>query len=138
MPRILSKAPSSLVRGSILLAPPARPLTEIAIDQYQYLGKPKEEIDELKDRSLIQDPTFNPDHPPAGYNFGSPHFMYDVSRWRPVEEAKLRKEPLLILQGARDYQVTVKMNIQNGRKDFQTAGMFSSKISEIESFLHGG
>ncbi len=34
--------------------------------------------------------------------------MYDVSRWRPVEEAKLRKEPLLILQGACDYQVTVK------------------------------
>ena len=34
--------------------------------------------------------------------------MYDVSRWRPVEEAKSRKEPLLILQGARDYQVTVK------------------------------
>lgn len=38
MPRILSKAPSSLVRGSILLAPPARPLTDIAIDQYEYLG----------------------------------------------------------------------------------------------------
>ena len=52
--------------------------------------------------------------------------MYDVSRWRPVEEARLRTEPLLILQGARDYQVTVKMNIQNGRKGFQTAGMFSS------------
>lgn len=53
--------------------------------------------------------------------------MYDVSRWRPVEEAKSRKEPLLILQGARDYQVTVKMNIQNGKKGLQTAGMFSSK-----------
>ena len=52
--------------------------------------------------------------------------MYDVSRWRPVEEAKSRKEPLLILQGTRDYQVTVKMNIQNGRKGFQTARMFSS------------
>ena len=48
MPRILSKAPSSLVRGSILLAPPARPLTDIAIDQYEYLGASKEEIDELK------------------------------------------------------------------------------------------
>ena len=138
MPRILSKAPSTLVRGSILLAPPARPLTDIAIDHSQYLGASKEEIDELKRQvAFIQDPTFNPNHPPAGYNFGSPHFMYDVSRWRPVEE-KSRKEPLLILQGARDYQVTVKMNIQNGRKDFQTAGMFSSKISEIESFLHGG
>ena len=126
--RILSKAPSSLVRGSILLAPPARPLTDIAIDQYEYLGKPQEEIDELKRQvAFIQDPTFNPDHPPAGYNFGSPHFMYDVSRWRPVEEAKSRKEPLLILQGARDYQVTVKMNIQNGKKVLQTAGMFSSK-----------
>ncbi|PGW26603.1 alpha/beta hydrolase [Bacillus cereus] len=109
MPRILSKAPSSLVRGSILLAPPARPLTDILIDQYQYLGAPKEVIDELKKQfAFIQDPTFNPDHPPAGYNFPSPHFMYDVSRWRPVEEAKSRKEPLLILQGARDYQVTVK------------------------------
>ena len=139
MPRILSKAPSSLVRGSILLAPPARPLTDIAIDQYEYLGASKEEIDELKRQAaFIQDPTFNPDHPPAGYNFGSPHFMYDVSRWRPVEEAKSRKEPLLILQGARDYQVTVKMNIQNGKKGLQTAGMFSSKIPEIESFLHGG
>ena len=53
MPRILSKAPSSLVRGSILLAPPARPLTDIAIDQYEYLGASKEEIDELKDRSLL-------------------------------------------------------------------------------------
>ncbi|WP_242296370.1 MULTISPECIES: S9 family peptidase [unclassified Bacillus cereus group] len=109
MPRILSKAPSSLVRGSILLAPPARALTDIAIDQNQYLGAPKEVMDELKRQvAFIQDPTFNPDHPPAGYNFGSTHFMYDVSRWRPVEEAKSRKEPLLILQGTRDYQVTVK------------------------------
>ncbi|MBE5107623.1 alpha/beta fold hydrolase [Bacillus thuringiensis] len=109
MPRILSKAPSSLVRGGILLAPPARPFTDILIDQYQYLGAPKEVIDELKKQfAFIQDPTFDPDHPPAGYNFPSPHFMYDVSRWRPVEEAKSRKEPLLILQGERDYQVTVK------------------------------
>ncbi|PFE27498.1 alpha/beta hydrolase [Bacillus anthracis] len=109
MPRILSKSPSSLVRGSILLAPPARPLTDIAIDQNQYLGASKEVIDELKRQfAFIQDPTFNPDHPPAGYNFGLPHFMYDVSRWRPVEEARSRKEPLLILQGSRDYQVTVK------------------------------
>lgn len=106
---ILSKAPSSLVRGSILLAPPARPLTDIAIDQNQYLGAPKEVIDELKRQfAFIQDPTFNPDHPPAGYNYPSPHFMYDVTRWHPVEEAKSRKEALLIMQGARDYQVTVK------------------------------
>ena len=53
MPRILSKSPSSLVRGSILLAPPARPLTDIAIDQNQYLGASKEVIDELKDSSLL-------------------------------------------------------------------------------------
>ena len=53
MPRILSKAPSLLVRGSILLAPPARALTDIAIDQNQYLGAPKEVMDELKDKSLL-------------------------------------------------------------------------------------
>ena len=84
-------------------------MTDIAIDQNQYLGASKEVIDELKRQfAFIQDPTFNPEHPPTGYNLGSPHFMYDVSRWRPVEEARSRKEPLLILQGARDYQVTVK------------------------------
>ena len=48
MPRILSKAPSSLVRGSILMAPPARPFTDMLLDQYQYLGAPKDFIDELK------------------------------------------------------------------------------------------
>lgn len=46
MPRILSKAPSSLVRGSILMAPPARPFTDMLLDQYQYLGAPKEYIDD--------------------------------------------------------------------------------------------
>ncbi|MCR6790177.1 alpha/beta hydrolase family protein [Bacillus thuringiensis] len=109
MPRILSKATSSLVRGSILMAPPARPFTDMLLDQYQYLGAPKDFIDELKKQfAYIKDPTFDPNHPPAGYNYPSPHFMYDVTRWRPVEEVKSRKEPLLILQGARDYQVTVK------------------------------
>ncbi|MDR4196687.1 alpha/beta hydrolase, partial [Bacillus cereus] len=75
MPRILSKPPSSLVRGSIVLAPPARPLPEIAIKHYEYLGASKEEIDELNSQAaFIQGPTFNPDHTPAGYNCGSPHF----------------------------------------------------------------
>ncbi|PFU52477.1 alpha/beta hydrolase [Bacillus thuringiensis] len=125
MPRILSKAPSSLVRGSILLAPPARPLTDTAIDVSQYLGAPKEVIDELKRQfAFILDPTFDPDHPPAGYNFPfpSPHFMYDVTRWRPVEEAKSRKEPLLILQGARDYQVTVKEDYTKWQEGLSNRG----------------
>lgn len=125
MPRILSKAPSSLVRGSILLAPPARPLTDTAIDVSQYLGVPKEVIDELKRQfAFILDPTFDPDHPPAGYNFPfpSPHFMYDVTSWRPVEEAKSRKEPLLILQGARDYQVTVKEDYTKWQEGLSNRG----------------
>ncbi|WP_157418329.1 alpha/beta hydrolase [Bacillus cereus] len=140
MPRILSKAPSSLVRGSILLAPPARPLTDIAIDQYQYLGESKEVIDELKRQvAFIQDPTFNPDHPPAGYNLGSPHFMYDVSRWRPVEEAKSRKEPLLILQGARDYQVTVKDEYTKWQKGLSNRGNVQfKKYPKLNHFFTEG
>ncbi|PEW80253.1 hypothetical protein CN424_08510 [Bacillus cereus] len=34
-------------------------------------------------------------------------FLHQNPRWRPVEEAKSRKEPLLILQGARDYQLGI-------------------------------
>ncbi|COG44981.1 Predicted dienelactone hydrolase [Streptococcus pneumoniae] len=140
MPRILSKAPSTLVRGSILLAPPARPLTDIAIDHSQYLGASKEEIDELKRQvAFIQDPTFNPNHPPAGYNFGSPHFMYDVSRWRPVEEAKSRKEPLLILQGARDYQVTVKDEYTKWQKGLSNRGNVQfKKYPKLNHFFTEG
>ncbi|MGE7883541.1 alpha/beta fold hydrolase [Bacillus sp. NPDC094077] len=140
MPRILSKAPSSLVRGSILLAPPARPLTDIAIDQNQYLGAPKEVIDELKRQfAFIQDPTFDPDHPPAGYNYPSPHFMYDVTRWRPVEEAKSRKEPLLILQGARDYQVTVKDEFTKWQEGLSNRGNVQFKeYSKLNHFFTEG
>lgn len=128
MPRILSKAPSSLVRGSILLAPPARPITDVLIDQYQYLGAPKEVINELKRQfAYYQDPTFDPDHPPAGYNYPSPHFMYDVARWRPVEEAKTLKESLLILQGARDYQVTVKDEFTRWQEGLSNRGNIQFK-----------
>jgi hypothetical protein len=109
MPQILSKSSTSFVRGSILLAPPARPLTDIIMDQYKYLGAPKEVVDELKRQfSYYKDPSFDPHHPPAGYYYPSPHFMNEVAHWRPVEVAKTQKEPLLILQGARDYQVTKK------------------------------
>lgn len=107
MPRILSHAPSSLIRGAIILAAPARTMPELLIDQYRYLGYPQEIITFYeKQFTYLQDPSFNPNNPPSKFVLGFPYVWYDFAHWHPVEVAKKQLEPLFILQGARDYQVT--------------------------------
>lgn len=54
--------------------------------------------------AMITNPDFDPDHPPAGFSLGMPHYWADL-RGATADAVLADDTPLLILQGARDWQV---------------------------------
>jgi dienelactone hydrolase len=87
IPRIAPSDP--VAAGFIMLAGNARPIDEVAADQVKYLGAPPETLAQLKQAA------------PASY-------WDDLEAYDPVAAALKITVPLLILQGERDYQVTLK------------------------------
>ncbi|MEO8669723.1 MAG: alpha/beta fold hydrolase [Tahibacter sp.] len=124
-PRIAQRAP--WIAGAVLLAAPARPLQDIVVDQRRYLAEldggvdatERAEIAELehqRDEINKLDPQHPPTHPlmlrlPATY-------WADLRAYDPVALAKMLPTPLLILQGARDYQVRPAQELVLWRRAF--------------------
>lgn len=90
-PRIAQQDPR--LAGLILMAANVRPLDEILADQLQSMGLSGTELDKAKAGIL--------EALPASYT-------NDLSSYNPAEESKSLPIPMLILQGERDYQVTMK------------------------------
>ncbi len=106
------------IAGFIILAGLARPLEDVILEQLSYLfsigdstlidgdkelEKIKEQVNRVKDSNL-SDATPTSDLPlgvPAGY-------WLDLRGYNPPEMAKQLSQPILILQGERDYQVTME------------------------------
>jgi dienelactone hydrolase len=86
-PRIAQRDPA--LAGVILLAANARPIDELAKEQLAYLGAPLEALASLKAAA-------------------PPSYWEDLSRYDPVAAALKVQAPFLVLQGERDYQVTMK------------------------------
>jgi pimeloyl-ACP methyl ester carboxylesterase len=108
-PRIAAREPK--LRGLVMLAPPARPLEDLILDQNRYLAELRPaakttlaEVEAQVDR--LKAPTLASENPTT-LVLGAP-----VSWWRslheyaPVEQLQQLAKPTLILQGDRDYQVT--------------------------------
>jgi len=87
IPRLAPLVPAAA--GFIMLAANVRPIEELAADQIKYLGAPPETLSQLKQSA------------PASY-------WEDLTNYDPVAEARKISAPLLVLQGERDYQVTMK------------------------------
>ncbi|MFC4728063.1 serine aminopeptidase domain-containing protein [Coralloluteibacterium thermophilus] len=111
-PRIGARAPE--VAGLILAAAPARPLQDVYVAQIALLagldGETSAEeqaaIDDARARAAaVADLTADS---PAGENLlGLPGaYWVDLRDYDPVETARGLPQPLLVLQGGRDYQVT--------------------------------
>jgi uncharacterized protein len=90
-PRIAQQDPR--LAGLILMAANVRPLDDLLADQLQWMGLSGTELDKAKARIL--------EALPASYT-------NDLNSYNPAEESKNLLVPLLILQGERDYQVTMK------------------------------
>jgi dienelactone hydrolase len=90
-PRIAQQDPR--LAGLILMAANVRPLDDLLADQLQWMGLSGTELDKAK-ASILQ-------ALPASYTD-------DLSGYNPAEESRNLAVPMLILQGERDYQVTMK------------------------------
>lgn len=103
--------------GLILLAAPSRPIGDTIAEQVDYIlsldPSPSEEekaaVAKIKAQAAkLKDPKLSVDTPAAELPFGQPAvYWLSVLDLRPVETAAKGKQPLLILQGGRDYQVTM-------------------------------
>ncbi|MGL4819125.1 MAG: alpha/beta hydrolase family protein [Bacilli bacterium] len=115
-PSILKKDTKNVYSGIINFAGPARSFPDVAIDQVNLLFK-SGVIDEETSKQLsrgyemLKSPTFSPAKPPKDYNIGLPYFYAALSKIQPVEVAKTIDEPILVLQGKRDYQVLAEKEI---------------------------
>lgn len=115
VPMILAANPD--VAGAVILSGSARPLAAIIPEQIRYIAMLDGRIDPIEEQGIesmerqakrAADPNLPLDTPASDLPFGVP-----AAYWRslqgydpPALAAKLGK-PLLVLQGGRDYQVTV-------------------------------
>jgi uncharacterized protein len=113
-PRIA--ADNAAVAGIVLLAGPSRPLQDSIVEQLVYLQQ-QDPGDAAKKRLVlaarafktrVEDPALGPDEPidvPGGGALSGRYFL-SLRSYRPTEVAARLTIPILLLQGARDYQVT--------------------------------
>lgn len=113
-PRIGQALPE--LAGLIMLAAPARPLEDIMVEQYTYIFNLREdpdshvaELEEIRAQAeRVKDPDLSP-VTPASALLGLPaSYWLDLRGYIPPLLAQTLDMPMLILQGERDYQVTME------------------------------
>ncbi len=114
IPRIGEQLPWAA--GFVVLAGAARPLEDLILEQTTYLasleGTPsaatQQKLDQLKRQvALVKSPSLSRSTPAADLPLGIPaSYWLDLRGYEPAEAAAKLPQPLLVLQGARDYQVT--------------------------------
>lgn len=114
VPRIAAAEPA--LAGLIVLAGPARPLEEAMLGQVRHLAQADgtlsaEEKDAISKTEALGDEVrrLTPADAASGRMIGGAPASYwlDLRGYDPVAAAAAVKRPLLVLQGERDYQVTM-------------------------------
>ena len=114
-PRIAQSNPN--IAGIVIAAGPARPLERLVLAQYNYLksqdGITDEEKAELKEIqrkvNIVKKKIVNPGTLSENLPLGLPaSYWLDLNRYNQVKTAKKLSIRILVLQGERDYQVTMQ------------------------------
>jgi uncharacterized protein len=109
-PRVAARAP---VAGLIILAGGAQPLHEAIVRQFRYLASldPAQaaDLDAItKQAAAVTNPGLSEATPPSDLPFGIPAaYWLDLRGYDPAAATAALGKPVLIVQGGRDYQVTV-------------------------------
>jgi len=114
VPRIAAR--DKRIAGFIVLAGAARPIEDLILEQFEYIYRLDGRMDADEARKLaalkaqiarVKAPKLSADTP--GYILGaSASYWLDLRDYRPADAARLVARPMLIAQGGRDYQVTMK------------------------------
>lgn len=105
------------IAGLIIMAGAARPLEDLMIEQVGYLANldgildetEKANLEELKRQALsVKDPLLDRETPPSKLMGAPAGYWLDLQDYQPAETAKTLNTRILILQGERDYQVTME------------------------------
>ena len=114
-PRIGKEADGRLA-GLIILAGAARPLEDLILEQSRYLAAADGKISELEAENIrqleallerIKDPDLSLDTPAQELLNVPASYWLDLRDYKPAATAATLELPMLILQGERDYQVTM-------------------------------
>ena len=114
-PRVASAEPA--VAGLVILAGGTQPMYWAAVRQVRYLASlnpataaaSEPAIEALtRQAEVVEGPGLSPETPASDLPFGVPApYWLDVRGYDPVATAAALGKPMLILQGGRDYQVTL-------------------------------
>jgi uncharacterized protein len=94
--------------GLVLMAGNVRPLEDLVIDQLQAVGAQQSAIDQAKAVQAKVKKLEPGDEDGPAVMGAPPTYWLDLKNYNPAEKAKALGIPMLILQGGRDYQVTMK------------------------------
>ena len=129
-PLVASK--SKTVNGIVLLAGNARPLEDLLLEQYAYVfgldsidAFEKNEIDTLTQQiKLVKNPSLLKAAKKEQLPLNLPSFYWQsFTKYDQLKVAKKIKQPVLVIQGERDYQVTMtdfnlwKQNLSDNPKN---------------------
>lgn len=116
IPRIGALDPS--IAGLIVVAGTSRPLEDVILDQISYIfsldgtlsESEKSQLNEIKSQvARVKDPALSAATASTDLPLGiPPKYWLDLRGYNPPEVARSLKQPMLIVQGERDYQVTMK------------------------------
>ena len=116
VPRIDAADADKLIAGYVVLAGSTRPIEDLMWEQFNYilnldgtlsdadkkqLAKLKDQIQKIKSTDLVDQPS-----KAAILGAGLPYWI-DLRGYEPAKDATKIKRPMYILQGERDYQVTM-------------------------------
>ncbi|MFN8548378.1 MAG: alpha/beta hydrolase [Candidatus Eisenbacteria bacterium] len=130
-PVIAARNPS--LRGAVMLAASARPILQLVSDQFRYLSTIETDstrataLDSLSRAALTFEDSSLPDS--TTFMGITLHYQRDLDARQPLQVAQTLDLPMLIVQGGRDYQVTMadfdRWQAALGQKEHVTFRLFN-------------
>ncbi|MBU3126116.1 alpha/beta fold hydrolase [Clostridium tagluense] len=105
------------IKGFVVMAGPTRPFEDLILEQMTYLSsldgkvtqEEKEYLENVKVQVAMVKKNLSKDTPSSKLPLGVPaNYWIDLKGYNPAVVAKTLDKPMLVLQGERDYQVTMK------------------------------